>query len=78
MPVDYLSKSMHCLNIVFACSSIAENELAKAKFVKTHTKEQCVALGLRVEYNTDKKIFTVEEDYTIGELVEEKGRYGRK
>jgi hypothetical protein len=64
---------MHCLNIVFACSSIAENELAKAKFMKTHTKEQCVALGLRVEYSTDKKIFTEEDDLLIGELEGEMG-----
>ena len=73
MPVDYLSKSMHCLNIVFACSSIAENQSKKAEFMKTHSAEDCLALGVRVEYNKDKKSFTKEEDFMIGDLEEELG-----
>ena len=33
-----------------------------------------MALGLRVEYSTDKALFTEEEDLLIEELVEERGK----
>ena len=47
--------------------------MAKAKFRKTHTEEECAALGLRSVYNTNKALFTEEEDLLIEELVEERG-----
>jgi len=47
--------------------------LAKAEFRKTHTEEECAALGLRSVNNTNKDIFTEEEDLLIEDLVEERG-----
>ena len=47
--------------------------MAKAKFRKTHTEEECAALGLRSVNNTNKDIFTEEEDLLIEDLVEERG-----
>ena len=47
--------------------------MAKAEFRRTHTEEECAALGLRSVNNTNKDIFTKEEDLLIEELVEERG-----